>query len=246
MQIFHRSSNTIAKVSVFGAVFFIGFLLWVFYTLEASGYTTGQYVVKHQPVPFSHEHHVRGLGIDCRYCHTSVERSAFAGLPPTETCMNCHRQIWTNAELLEPIRASYRDNVPVRWTRVHDLPDFVYFNHSVHLAKGIGCQSCHGNVNRMPLMLQTASLQMQWCLDCHRDPVKNVRPREEVFNIDWNPKEPKTWTSLAANARAMGVPVEVARQPGWTPSQAQVAKLRPHLAKEYDLHSLTSCSACHR
>ncbi len=247
MQIFHRSSNTIAKVSIFGAVFFLGFLGWAAYTLiGTSGYVTGQRVVKHQPVPFSHEHHVRGLGIDCRYCHTSVERSAFAGLPPTETCMNCHRQIWTNAELLEPIRASYRDNVPVQWTRVHDLPDYVYFNHSVHIAKGIGCQSCHGEVNKMPLMLQNATLEMQWCLDCHRNPVKNVRPREEVFNIDWDPGVPRTWTSLAANANAMRVPVEVASKPGWEPSSAELARLRPNLAKAYDIQSLTSCSTCHR
>jgi hypothetical protein len=189
---------------------------------------------------------VTGLGIDCRYCHTSVERSAFAGLPPTETCMNCHRQIWTNAELLEPIRASYRDNVPVRWTRVHDLPDYVYFNHSVHIAKGIGCYSCHGKVNRMPLMLQAASLEMQWCLDCHRNPVQNVRPREEVFNLDWNPSDPRTWTSLAANANAMGVPVAEAAKPGWTPSSQEVEQLRPNLAKAYNLQSLTSCSTCHR
>jgi hypothetical protein len=247
MQIFHRSSNSIAKVSIFGGVFFLGFLGWAVYTLMGtSGYLTGQYVVKHQPVPFSHEHHTRGLGIDCRYCHTSVERSAFAGLPPTETCMNCHRQIWTNAELLEPVRASYRDNVPLQWTRVHDLPDYVYFNHSVHIAKGIGCESCHGKVNRMPLMLQNASLQMEWCLDCHRNPVKNVRPREEVFNIDWDPGDPRTWKSLAANAGAMQVPVEVAAKPGWTPSSDQRARLRTHLAKDYDLHSLTSCSTCHR
>jgi hypothetical protein len=247
MQIFHRSSNTIARVSIFGAVFFLGFFGWVLYTLMGtSGYVTGQYVVKHQPVPFSHEHHTRGLGIDCRYCHTSVERSSFAGLPPTETCMNCHRQIWTNAELLEPIRASYRDNVPVQWTRVHDLPDYVYFNHSVHIAKGIGCESCHGKVNRMPLMFQNASLQMQWCLDCHRNPAKNVRPREEVFNLDWEPGDPRTWASLAANANAMQVPVEVASRPGWTPSPVELARLRPKLAKDYDLHSLTSCSTCHR
>jgi len=160
--------------------------------------------------------------------------------------MNCHRQIWTNAELLEPIRASYRDNVPVQWTRVHDLPDYVYFNHSVHIAKGIGCESCHGKVNRMPLMFQNASLQMQWCLDCHRNPAKNVRPREEVFNLDWEPGDPRTWTSLAANANAMRVPVEVAAKPGWTPSPVELARLRPKLAKDYDLHSLTSCSTCHR
>jgi hypothetical protein len=240
MQIFHRSSNTLAKVSIVGAVVFLAFFGWVFDTLMASGYVTGQYVVKHQPVPFSHEHHVRGLGIDCRYCHTSVERSAFAGLPPTETCMNCHRQIWTNAELLEPIRASYRDNVPVQWTRVHDLPDYVYFNHSVHIAKGIGCASCHGKVNRMPLMFQNATLQMQWCLDCHRNPTKNVRPREEVFNIDWDP------TDRASFVKYMQPPAGAASNPHWAPSGADVTRLQAKLAKEYDLHSLTSCSTCHR
>jgi hypothetical protein len=241
MQIFHRSSNTIARVSIVGAVVLLGGLGWVLYTLMGtSGYVTGQYEVKHQPVPFSHEHHVRGLGIDCRYCHTSVERSAFAGLPPTETCMNCHRQIWTNAELLEPIRASYRDNVPVQWTRVNNVPDFVYFNHSVHVAKGIGCQSCHGNVDRMPLMFQNASLQMQWCLDCHRNPTKNVRPREEVFNMNWNPQD------RASFLKYMPSPREASNNPHWEPSTADVTRLQTKLAKDYQLKSLTSCSTCHR
>jgi len=239
MQIFHRSSNTIARVSIVGGVVLLGGLGWVLYTLMGtSGYVTGQYVVKHQPVPFSHEHHVRGLGIDCRYCHTSVERSAFAGLPPTETCMNCHRQIWTNAELLEPIRASYRDNVPVQWTRVNNVPDFVYFNHSVHVAKGIGCQSCHGNVDRMPLMFQNASLQMQWCLDCHRNPTKNVRPREEVFNMNWNPGDRASFLKYMQPREASN--------PHWEPSAQDVAKLQAKLAKDYELKSLTSCSTCHR
>jgi hypothetical protein len=247
MQIFHRSANSLAKVSIFGGVFLLGLVGVVVYTLMGtSGYLTGQYVVKRQPVPFSHEHHARGLGIDCRYCHTSVERSAFAGLPPTETCMNCHRQIWTNAELLEPIRASYRDNVPMQWTRVHDLPDYVYFNHSVHIAKGIGCYSCHGKVNRMPLMLQNASLQMQWCLDCHRNPVQNVRPREEVFNLDWDAGRPKTYSNLAVNAKFLGVSPDKLREAGWAPSTVDVARMQRNLAKDYDLHSLTSCSTCHR
>ena len=218
MQIFHRSTNTIAKVSIFGSIFFLALSTWIYSTLLRSSYATGQYVVKKQPVPFSHEHHVGGLGIDCRYCHTGVETSSFAGIPPTETCMNCHRQIWTNAELLEPVRASYRDDVPLRWTRVHDLPDFVYFNHSVHVAKGIGCATCHGRVDRMQLMFQNASLQMEWCLDCHRDPAPNLRPREEVFNMDW--------------------------QPPADPLQAKAQ--RADLVKKYDVHSLTSCSTCHR
>jgi hypothetical protein len=247
MQIFHRSANSLAKVSIFGGVFLLGLVAVVVYTLMGtSGYLTGQYVVKRQPVPFSHEHHTRGLGIDCRYCHTSVERSAFAGLPPTETCMNCHRQIWTNAELLEPIRASYRDNVPMQWTRVHDLPDYVYFNHSVHIAKGIGCYSCHGKVNRMPLMFQNASLQMQWCLDCHRNPAQNVRPREEVFNLDWDAGRPATYSNRAVNARFLGVPEDKLKEAGWSPSAADVTRMQANLAKDYNLQSLTSCSTCHR
>jgi len=240
MQIFHRSTNTIAKVSIFGSIFFLAFFAWLFSTLLRSSYATGQYVVKKQPVPFSHEHHVRGLGIDCRYCHTSVEKSAFAGIPPTETCMNCHRQIWTNADLLEPVRASYRDNVPIRWTRVHDLPDFVYFNHSVHVAKGIGCVTCHGKVDEMPLMFQEASLQMEWCVDCHRNPAKNVRPREEVFNLNWDPSNPEDFK------RYMQPPARQASDPEWSPSADDVRRLHEKLAKDYDLQSLTSCSTCHR
>ena len=125
------------------------------------------------------------MGIDCRYCHTSVEESAFANIPPTKTCMNCHSQIWANAPILEPVRASFRDNKPLRWTRVHDLPDFVYFNHSIHVKQGVGCATCHGPVDQMPLMYQQATLQMDWCLDCHRDPAKYVRPRDQVFNMAW-------------------------------------------------------------
>jgi cytochrome c7-like protein len=218
MQIFHRSTNTLAKVSIFGAVFILAFLGWLVGVLMRSGYQTRENTVVHQPVPFSHDHHVAGLGIDCRYCHTSVERSSSAGIPPTETCMNCHRQIWTNADLLEPVRSSFANNTPIVWQRVHDLPDFVYFNHSVHVAKGIGCETCHGEVDRMPLMFQRASLQMEWCLSCHRDPGKWVRPREEVFNLNWEPPADKE----------------------------QARALQARLVKEYQIQSLTSCSTCHR
>src|SRR3954467_624657 len=145
-QIFHPSSNTISRVSIFGALFFLLGLLFVVYMIFGSPYVTGVNVGVDQPVPFSHEPHVRGLGLDCRYCHTSVEKSSFAGIPPTERCMTCHSQLWTNAEILAPIRESYRTGKPIQWTRVHDLPGFVYFNHSIHVAKGIGCESCHGRV----------------------------------------------------------------------------------------------------
>ena len=143
-QIFHPSTNTISRVSIFGALFFVLGLLFVVYMIFRSPYVTGVNVVLDQPVPFCHEHHVRGLGIDCRYCHTSVEKSSFAGIPPTETCMTCHSQIWTDSPMLAPVRTSMRTNTPIRWNRVHDLPDYVFFNHSIHVQKGVGCASCHG------------------------------------------------------------------------------------------------------
>src|SRR4051812_25317475 len=186
-QIFHRSTNTIARVSIFGAVFLAAGGLWVLDALNRSGYVTRQDQARTQPVQFSHAHHVGDAGIDCRYCHTSVESSAVAGVPPTKTCMNCHSQLWIQSAELEPVRESYRTGNSIQWTRVHDLPDFVYFNHSAHVNKGVGCSTCHGRVDRMPLMSQHASLQMEWCLDCHRKPEQYVRPQSEVFNAAWEP-----------------------------------------------------------
>ena len=128
-------------------------------------------------------HHVADDGIDCRYCHTSVETSSFAGIPPTKTCMNCHSVLFANAPFLEPVRASFRDNTPLHWVRVHDLPDFVYFNHSIHVKKGVGCETCHGRVDQMPLMYQQNSLLMEWCINCHTNPAQNyVRPRSEIYD----------------------------------------------------------------
>lgn len=186
-QIFHPSTNTISRVSIFGGALFLLGLLWVLYGVNSSAYVTGVGVAVGQPVPFSHKHHVSGIGIDCRYCHSSVEQSAVAGLPPTETCMSCHSQIWADSPMLEPVRASFREGRPIEWIRVHDLPDFVYFDHSIHLNKGIGCASCHGRVDQMPLMWKVETLNMEWCLDCHRQPERYVRPREEVFNMAWTP-----------------------------------------------------------
>jgi hypothetical protein len=186
-QIFHRSANTIARVSIFGAVFFIAGLLGLFAEMNRSPWMTSAHVVRDQPIQFSHERHVAGNGIDCRYCHTSVEDSSFAGIPPTRTCMNCHSQIFANSPFLEPVFESFRTGRSLRWNRVHDLPDFVYFDHSIHVSKGVGCTTCHGQVDRMPLMWQEKSLQMEWCLDCHRNPAKYVRPREAVFEMDYQP-----------------------------------------------------------
>src|SRR5262245_16310515 len=164
MQIFHRSTNSISKVSIFGALFIVAALLSVLGMMNRSPYVTQQGVIREQPVPFSHEHHVRGLGIDCRFCHTSVESSGFAGMPPTKTCMGCHSQLWNDSPTLEPVRESFRTGRPLAWTRVHDLPDFVYFNHSIHVAKGIACATCHGPVEAMPLTWRQESLNMEWCL----------------------------------------------------------------------------------
>ena len=184
-QIFHRSANTIAKVSIFGAVFFIAGLLGLFDKVNRSPWMTQARVARAQPLQFSHERHVAGNGIDCRYCHTTVETSSSAGIPPTKTCMNCHSQIFSTSAFLDPVRESFRSGRSIEWTRVHDLPDFVYFDHSIHIHKGVGCTTCHGQVDRMPLMYQEQSLQMEWCLDCHRRPERYVRPREAVFRVDY-------------------------------------------------------------
>jgi hypothetical protein len=186
-QIFPRSANALARSSLFGVLSLVLFVGWLIFTLMRSSWATKQDEFVEQPIQFSHAHHVGGMGIDCRYCHTSVEESAFANIPPTKTCMNCHAQIWSQADMLEPVRESFRSDRSLQWTRVHDLPDFAYFAHASHVNRGIGCSTCHGRVDRMPLMVQASSLQMEWCLDCHRDPAKYVRPQEEIFNAAWEP-----------------------------------------------------------
>jgi hypothetical protein len=191
-QIFHRSANTLSKVSIVGLLLLGGGLVGLVMMLGRSSYVTRAQEYVEQPVQFSHLHHVGDDGIDCRYCHTSVETSAFAGIPPTKTCMNCHSQIWSTAPILEPVRSSYREDRALRWVRVHDLPDFVYFNHSVHVKKGVGCETCHGRIDRMPLTLQENSLLMEWCLECHRAPERFVRPRSEIFTMGYVPPVPQT------------------------------------------------------
>jgi len=187
-QIFHPSTNTLARVSLFGAVFLVGGALWVLVTLQRSSFVTRRGVPTTQPVPFSHQHHVGGVGLDCRYCHTSVETSSFAGIPPTQICMNCHSRLWNDSPTLAPVRDSYRSGVSLQWNRVHNLADFVYFDHSVHVAKGVACVTCHGRVDHMPLMWKSASLQMEWCLECHRHPESYLTPREAIFKMDYEPQ----------------------------------------------------------
>jgi len=169
-----------------------------------------------QPVPFSHQHHIAGLGIDCRFCHASVEVSARAGLPPTWTCMTCHSQIWTSADMLAPLRDSLAQDEPIVWAQVTNLPDYVYFDHSIHIAKGVGCASCHGQVEDMPLTYKAKTLTMQFCLDCHRDPGPQLRPESAIFDTTW--KRTKETPSPAALMAHYGIPDR----------------------------NLTDCSICHR
>jgi hypothetical protein len=216
-QIFHRWTNSFSKAALIGAILVIGAIVVVFDLLYKGSYSTRVKVARDQPVPFSHKHHVQDLEIDCRFCHTSVEKSAFAGLPSTQTCMTCHSQIWPDAKVLEPVRNSYRTGVPLRWQRVNDLPDFVYFNHSIHVNKGVACVTCHGPVGEMPMSWRQSDLEMKWCLQCHRNPEKFIRPRDAVFAADW--KWPKT---------------------------QDAAELRRWLVKEYHVKQYTDCTTCHR
>jgi hypothetical protein len=195
-QIFHHSTNVLARLSIYGAVFIMAGLGYALTVLSRSPVVTDVNIAQHQPVPFSHRHHAGELGIDCRYCHTSVEESSFAGIPPTATCMSCHSQIWLNSPMLEPVRASYRDDKSLQWVRVNALPDFVYFNHSIHVNKGVGCTTCHGPMADMPLTWRANTLQMEWCLECHRQPEKFVRPRDKVFSTDY--KAPANQMELGA------------------------------------------------
>ena len=217
-QIFHRSANLIARFSVLALVILANLALAVVLVVARSPYVTNQRVTRNQPLQFSHKHHVGDDGIDCRYCHTSVETSAYAGIPPTKTCMNCHSVLFNNVGYLEPVRESYRTDQSIQWVKVQRLADYVYFNHSIHINKGVGCSSCHGAVNQMPLMFQASPLNMQWCLDCHRNTEMNVRPKDQVFNMDW--KAP-------ANQEEVG--------------KKLVAEYKIRTVAE-----LTSCSTCHR
>jgi hypothetical protein len=217
-QVFHPSMNTVSRLTIFGAVLIAVGLLTIIFTIVRSPYVTEVGVVREQPVPFSHEHHVGDVGLDCRYCHTSVEDSSFAGIPPTATCMNCHSQLFAASAMLAPVRVSYSTGKPLEWTRVNDLPDFVYFNHSIHVKKGMGCETCHGRIDEMPLTLQENTLQMEWCINCHRTPENYIRPRSEIYTMGYKPPVPQSVIGPQL-AKEYGIPAGGAN---------------------------TSCSTCHR
>jgi hypothetical protein len=207
-QVFDRSSNALARASLVLTGLIVIALGVALNQLQRSPWVTKQGQRPDQPVPFSHKHHVEGLGLQCQYCHTSVEKSSYAGIPPTKTCINCHSQIWTNAQLLEPVRQSWATGESIQWIRVHDLPDYVYFNHEIHVNKGIGCSSCHGRVDEMPLMYQQSTLQMEWCLNCHRNPGVNLRPTSEIYNMAWTgPSTDKpVWCAATQSTDGTNVP----------------------------------------
>jgi hypothetical protein len=234
-QVFPKSMNPIARIMLLSIPVIAastGVALAAFFR---SDYVTGRNEIVDQPIPFSHLHHVSQLGIDCRYCHTAVESSAHAGIPPTKTCMNCHQQVWNGADLLDPLRKSYATETPIAWTKVHNVPHYTYFNHSIHVGKGVGCVSCHERIDQMPLVYQSKTLLMEWCLDCHRHPEKNLRPKSEVFNLGWTPAHGTTDTDGKKYGPAEG-----------TGTQAELGR---HLKEKYlvrDEKTLTNCSICHR
>lgn len=217
-QVFPRWTNIVSRVSIAGSVFALVLVMWCWLVYTRSSYGTRLGYEQVQTVPFSHQHHVGVLGIDCRYCHTSVEHSAFAGIPPTKTCMNCHSQIWVGSEMLEPVRHSYRTDESLVWHRVYNVPGYAYFDHSIHVQKGIGCSTCHGQIDEMPLTYQVPSLLMEWCLECHRHPEQRIRPREEVFSMAY--RAPQDQLALGKKL------------------------VKEYDVK--DPHFLTSCSVCHR
>lgn len=220
-QIFRHSTNYLARATIYGAVVILFAALWVTAEITRSGWNTGQWIERAQPIQFSHKHHVGDDGVDCRYCHTAVETAASAGMPSSAVCMNCHKQIWADSPYLEPVRASLKTGRPLQWVRVHDLPDFSYFNHAIHVNKGVGCSTCHGRIDQMPVVSQASSLQMEWCLECHRQPEIYLRPKKEIFNMEWRPRN-RTKDEIAEGM---------------------------DLKKKFriqDVSLMTSCSTCHR
>jgi hypothetical protein len=245
-QVFHPATNSFARGTIFGGVFILAAVAWAWAGFLRSDYVTQVNVARAQPVPFSHDHHVSGLGIDCRYCHTTVDKSPFAGMPATEICMGCHSQIWNQSPMLEPVRESFRTGQPLAWTRVYDLPDFVYFDHSIHIAKGVACAECHGEVERMPLMWKATTLHMEWCLDCHR--------RSAVTEQSYAALSPLPTQLLAPPAEPPSPSVDPhpaqERAPGAHPTDIGGKVDRHHSTplpeKSPVPNQLTNCSVCHR
>jgi len=191
-QIFAPSTNTLARLSLLVGGLLTAILLTILLVGTVSPYTRAPVgIAVAQPVRFSHELHSGVLNVDCRYCHITAEQSSYGGIPTTQVCMSCHEQIATYSELLEPVRQSYATGERIEWNRVHYVAQHVYFNHSIHIAKGFGCETCHGRVDEMPLVWQAESMTMSWCLECHREPEQFIRPVEEIYTFGWEPTIPQ-------------------------------------------------------
>lgn len=187
-QIFPKWANEIPGRILLGLIIFATAAVagvWYYFSPE---YTDVGYAPE-QPVAYSHELHVSELGLDCQYCHTEVGESKQANVPPTQTCMNCHQQIATDSEDIQTVQESWETGEPIEWVRVHNLPDHAYFNHAAHVNVGVGCESCHGRVDKMEVVSQTEPLSMSWCLDCHRNPEQYVRPADEVTTMGYDPED---------------------------------------------------------
>jgi len=239
-QLFSRNSNIFSRLSIVLAIASVLGALTLASLFYRSSYVNRVGVPPAQPVPFSHKHHVQQLGIDCRYCHTSVETSSFAGIPPTKTCMTCHSQVWTDAKVLEPVREAYQTGKPIEWAKVHRLPQFTYFNHSVHVAKGVACVTCHGPVDHMEVVFKQAPLTMSWCLECHRNPEKFVGPKEVVFQSDWmdlNHRDKNKFIALGKKELPADVKAE-------TPDEIRKALVKHR--KIPNAMKMTECYVCHR
>lgn len=242
-QIFRPSSNTSMRLGL-GTIAVLPVSVMVFFSqYTRSPFVTHISIPYEQPVPFSHEHHVTELGIDCRYCHTSVEKSARAGYPSTHTCMSCHSQIWTNSPLLEPIRESYKNNIPIKWTRLNQVPDFVYFNHSIHINRGVSCNNCHGPIQAMQMAYKGQAFQMRWCLDCHRNPENYVNEPEFVWNLYQNIQRGKH----ADGSVLTDEEITLMNGEQYKRSTEELKKGK-ELVKKFHVQteSISDCTTCHR
>jgi len=258
-QIFHKSLNPVGRLLVLGLPMIFGLTGVGLAAFFRSSYATGRGEEVPQPVAFSHKHHVGELGIHCSYCHTGVEISSFAGIPPTKTCMNCHQQIWQGADLLEPVRASYatKDQVnpanqkPIAWNKVYNVPDYAYFNHAIHIGKGVGCVSCHGQIDTQALVRQEHTLLMEWCISCHREPEKQIRPKSEIYSVTWSPSLGGKWNAddffhdglVQKDGKTVPNDLIGTDRPK---SQSDLGKTLKEQYNIRDAVTMTNCSMCHR
>ena len=221
--LFPRWTNTVSRLSAAALLGIPAIAIGGFMAYVRSPYGTGQANIPEQPIEFDHRHHVRDEQIDCRYCHWTVENSPSAGIPSTQVCMSCHAQVWNKSPYLVQVRKAYFEDRAIPWVRVHNLPDYVYFNHAIHVNKGVGCVTCHGRVDEMAAIKQNAPLTMSWCLDCHRNPGPNLRPAEAITSM--------TWTMPTTNPDG---------------TKVDPVKYADDMVKAYDVHTRTSCDTCHR